>query len=740
MPADANINQAIAGALQATNGGFQPTTATPAIVSGDTAAIATKATRYTLLRDNNQAPPVYSYTTGEAAKPYGPVAQKHWQIGVQKTGTVNASTWLKPADYAGLDAIRGVLTIGAAAGDLADLKLGGLRATITPTDGAAPLDQLTVSVGGTPGVAMAVEAALTAVGLVWSRMNGCTAEEAMIPVGPDMPTVATAAAVVIDADTIAGANNFAAKAALAALGIATPASTNTLGGIASLIVEWAGMPVALGAVTAILAVTDETTERRKKAKESGDKIIDALRRALAGVSADQMALIGNQCAQLAALGLAVEGAHIGQCLHNLQAAVAPVAAAVAPPQAAAASAGGVAPSAAALAEAANQMAPGFAAMGAVDPATKAQLTMALAHKLTAEGFGAAASRGSTAGLEVLRINGASRLSGADIIAEIAKAKGGGCTPKQLTDALAEARGAVAPLTLFAPNEARAAERAAEDVEFMLGKANISFEAQPSSWAEAGERLDEVVGDFQRVRGGAGSGASTEAHAPQRRQVTIAGDDEAERTKIFASTAKNGERNQAAAGAMLNPLTADAFCKREALAAKEHSTLAEVRRLCGHLGDEGRACEAHHLSDGKFSGAMAGKGIIAASVVASREALVQYVEDEIEVFLGDTLAGQAGQGLNDLAIGIVTASIKTTEVIKLLGAHSSARSTMAGRTIWGASRFGATSGARHRHARAHTAALGARAHAHAPHPKYAHSGSHRRLCGRTEGSGRDAHEA
>ena len=30
--------------------------------------------------------------------------------------------------------------------------------------------------------------------------------------------------------------------------------------------------------------------------------------------ADQMALIGNQCAQLAALGLAVEGAHIGQCL------------------------------------------------------------------------------------------------------------------------------------------------------------------------------------------------------------------------------------------------------------------------------------------------------------------------------------------------------------------------------------------------------------------------------------------
>ena len=143
--------------------------------------------------------------------------------------------------------------------------------------------------------------------------------------------------------------------------------------------------------------------------------------------------------------------------------------------------------------------------------------------------------------------------------------------------------------------------------------------------------------------------------------------------------------------MLNSLTADGFCMREAVAAKEHSTLAEVRRLCSHPGDEGRGCEAHHLSDGKFSGAMAGKGIVAASVVASREALVQWAEDEAEVFLGDTLAGQAGQGLNDLAVGIVTTSLKATEVIKMLGAHSASRSTMGGRTIWGASRFGATTG-------------------------------------------------
>ena len=713
---------------------------------GDTAALVTKATRYTLLRDNSQASPVYSYTTGEVAKPFGAAALKAWQIGVQKTGTVIASTWLKPADYADYDAIRGVLTIGTSAGDLADLKVGGLRATISPTVGGAALDQLSVSVGGTQGVPMAVEDALAAVGLVWSRINGCTAEEALVPVGTGMPTVTAAAATVITADAIAGADNFAAKAALAALGIATPVSPSTVGGIASLIVEWAGMPMALGAMTVILAVDDESTERRKKAKEGGAKVIDALRRALAGVSADQMALIGNQCAQLAALGLAVEGAHIGQCLHNLQAAAAPVAAPVAAPQAPAANAGGVAPSAAALAEAAKQMAPGFVAMGcglgvALDSATKAQLTMTLAQKLTAEGFGVATGRGSTAGLEALRINGAARLSGAEIIAEIAKAKGGGCTPKQLTDALAEARGAVAPLTLFAPNEARAAERAAEDVEFMMNKANVSFEAQPSSWVEAGERLDEVVGDFQRVRGSAGgSDTAAAAQRAQRRQSATGGDDEAERTKVFASTAKGGERNNAAAGAMLNPLTADGFCKREAVAVKEHSTLAEVRRLCSHPGDEGRGCEAHHLSDGKFSGAMAGKGIVAASVVASREALVQWAEDEAEIFLGDTLAGQAGQGLNDLAVGIVTASLKATEVIKMLGAHSASRSTMRGRTIWGASRFGATSGARHQHARTHTAAFGARAHAHAPNSKYARSGSHRRLCGRTEGSGCVAHEA
>ena len=431
MPADAGINEAIVGALQAANGGFQPSTATPAIFMGDTSALVTKATRCTLLRDNSGAAPVYYYTTGEAAKPFGAAALKTWQISVQKTGTVSASTWLKPADYAGFDAICGVLTTGASAGELAGLKVGGLRATISPTAGDTALDQLSVSVGGTQGASMPVEGALAAVGLVWSRINGCTEEEAMVPVGTGMPTVTAAAAVVITADAIAGADNFAAKAALAALGIATPASASTVGGIASLIVEWAGMPMALGAMTVILAVDDESTERRKKAKEGGAKVADALRRALAGVSADQMALIGNQCAQLAALGLAVEGAHIGQCLHNLHAAAAPVAAPVAAPRVPAASAGGVIPSAAAITEAAKQIAPGFAAMGVVlDAATKAQLTMTLAQKLTAEGFGVDRG-GSTAGLEALRIYGAERLSGAEIIAEIAMAKGGGCTPKQL---------------------------------------------------------------------------------------------------------------------------------------------------------------------------------------------------------------------------------------------------------------------------------------------------------------------
>lgn len=46
----------------------------------------------------------------------------------------------------------------------------------------------------------------------------------MVPAGTDMPTVATAAAGIVSADAIAGADNFAAKAALAALGVATPTS------------------------------------------------------------------------------------------------------------------------------------------------------------------------------------------------------------------------------------------------------------------------------------------------------------------------------------------------------------------------------------------------------------------------------------------------------------------------------------------------------------------------------------
>ena len=55
-------------------------------------------------------------------------------------------------------------------------------------------------------------------------------------------------------------------------------------------------------------------------------------------------------------------------------------------------------------------------------------------------------------------------------------------------------------------------------------------------------------------------------------------------------------------------------------------------------------------------------------------------------------------------------------------------------------LGATSGAKHRHAREHTAAFGAlRLHTR-PTAEYARSGSHRRLCGRMEGSGYEAHEA
>lgn len=86
----------------------------------------------------------------------------------------------------------------------------------------------------------------------------------MVPAGTDMPTVATAAAGIVSADAIAGADNFAAKVALAALGVATPHPRGGHG------VPHRGVgrhADDVGAVTAILAVNAETTDRRKKAKE-----------------------------------------------------------------------------------------------------------------------------------------------------------------------------------------------------------------------------------------------------------------------------------------------------------------------------------------------------------------------------------------------------------------------------------------------------------------------------------------
>ena len=98
---------------------------------------------------------------------------------------------------------------------------------MTPKAGAQ-LTHLVLSVGGVSSE-LSVEAALKAVGLTFSPWRGCSAKEALTPVGDGMPALADARAKSATLTGIAGTDDFKAQAATQALGIASAAFPNTIG-------------------------------------------------------------------------------------------------------------------------------------------------------------------------------------------------------------------------------------------------------------------------------------------------------------------------------------------------------------------------------------------------------------------------------------------------------------------------------------------------------------------------------
>ena len=633
----------------------------------------------------------------------GPQAAAEYKLSVNKTGNDIAGTMTKlselsTATHVVTHAIRGVLRATSGhEGEQAKLTVAGVAASITPVANAT-LTQLTLAAGGGAGVDKGVEEALRAAGLTWVPWGGCTSEQALVPTGTDMPTVAAAASGAMGVVDIGGQDDYAAQAAVASLGIANAGMATTVGDVAAMVAGWAGCPERAAALAVLLGVGDDSTERRKKTKAAAGEVLSAVRDRLSKLTNAQAATVGKARAELAALGIAPNGSHVAQWLVAIPSDAPPALAGGAPLAAAAAI---VAPGMATSRQACNAEAElRLSGVAGVDATTKATMVAALAQQLASEGFGDAAVAKASVGFDPIRIVGAERMSPEDVLQAVAGAMA--TTAVDLAEAIAAARGAAKRPALFTmARPARVAAMAAEDLQHMATKSGTTFEGAPTSWEEASERVADIIDAFARL------GAETsEVETTARGRGGAAKVERAEEgTKIHYSATRNGS---SAAGILLNPLLTPEFARKESMAVPLQDEYAEARRLCLHAGAEGRGCEAHLLSDGKYSGSIA-KGNAPSSVVCAREALDVAIQQEIEDIDGDTLTAEAGDGIGTLSQGMLTGTLNTKLVVKLLGAQKETTTELGGRTVLSHAKFGSMTGAphpsmhggvgRHRHPRA-----------------------------------------
>ena len=700
MPANANIKLAIEAALRAANNGFQSMDGSdPFFDQAMTAAAASKHMGGTIIKAHKDGDgdafwfvPVRSDVVTKSGASEHKIAIV--QSGNDGNGTATKLSELLAGEWLVTHAVRAVLTSPqGVAGARASLSVAGIPATLTPKAGAQ-LTHLVLSVGGVESE-LSVEAALKAVGLTFSPWRGCSAKEALTPVGDGMPALADARAKAATLTGIAGIDNFKAQAATQALGIASAAFPNTVGNVAAIVAGWAGYPDSADAMTIVLAIVNTPTARCTQAKTAAAALFAALRKELAALTSDQMADVAKLSAQLVDIGITPEGMHIGTWLQGLAAtATATRQWGVAPamPQA---PPGLTTAVVACEAEAKKRV----AAIDGLTDATKATMVSALTAQLLGEGWGAAAAAVATVGLDPMRISGAERLPPTQVFAEIAKAINK--TVPEVMASISMARGSSADdgSAMFLSEE-RVAERGAEDLRFMAEQSGTVFEAQPKSWDEAASRIGEIMTAFARTRKVADGGRSTEsASAKLARRLSTVDSEQRDVKKIY--DAKGVAKGTSTAATILDPLTTDSFARKEAMAKKEDDEFKEVHRLCSHEGAEGRGCESHILSDGKSVGSMANKGEVPPSIVGARENLASLIEDTTERFMGESLVGEAaGDEVAHLATSIVTANISTKPVVRLFGARKDTKSTVGGRTVMSGARFGSMTGARHARARVH----------------------------------------
>ena len=162
------------------------------------------------------------------------------------------------------------------------------------------------------------------------------------------------------------------------------------------------------------------------------------------------------------------------------------------------------------------------------------------------------------------------------------------------------------------------------------------------------------------------------------------------SKIHFSAVKNGH---AAAGLLLNPLLTEEFARKESMVVPAQDEYEEARRLCMYEGKEARVRGAPPQRRQALRQLALAKGNAPSSVVCAREGLDMAIQQEVEAIDGDALTAEAGDDVPLFALGMLTGSLNTKLVVKLLGARAETTTQLGGRTVISHAKFGSMTGVR-----------------------------------------------
>jgi len=657
-----------------------PETGLPAIIDKDSANVEelNRQLRGSILRLSPAAgtkylivPATTSPVSGLGTAPKLQVAKKWDQLGSPQTvGVAELCSQ-------GLDgAILGILSLPTAAGAAAgELKIGALAAKIEPpaSSGGGAVQSVSIVAGGST-VEKTVDEAVQALGLQWRPWAGRPGGLAAVPAHADLVEVAAAKATVLLPDAVVGpiasvgSAGLLARAALTNLGLFDASGEVTAGELAGFLTAAAGVGQAAPMLAVILAAPhDSSTEVKKMADSWAVELRRLCLDVAAAVPPTVMHTVMTEMATLATLGFPPSGRQLGEVFSRVATAEAaaalashPVTVAIPAPAAAVAAPAAVppapAPAPVVALGGATSPDPLMACLSSLslDPAVRAAVMAAMAP--AAAGAAASTSGPPNPSLHFaeLRPAGADGLADAEVLGQL----GGVLTPSvstpravsALAAELATQRGAAPASTLFSGGSAAAMEQAADDYEYLVEKAGLSFEGRPASWSAAAERLHKVVLAAGRAQAGGGGGRGVGSEASKRARSAL--DEEDVQPGWFKPCQSAGKATTfAAAGDLLTPLADTSFARAEAVAVKPSGAIQKVRRLVDMPGDVGEGAAAFIFSDGTVSGA-APKAGIAASVHDARSSLREYVITQIELVVRESRVDAVNQEIAALADAIL----------------------------------------------------------------------------------------